>query len=283
MEDVDLKPKKRSKIRLFIGKYYYRGRRRIYWMFARVKFAAQKESNPYPYQYILHRTPLLRQLKDIDMQLQYNKITNLRLAAQKVNDIIIKPGETFSYWKVIGKPTKRKGYKEGMILFSGNVGSGVGGGLCQLSNLLYWITLHTPLTVVERYRHSYDVFSDSNRKQPFGSGATCVYNYRDLMIRNDTNHSFQLKIWLTDLNLCGCWRVTYKPIEEYQVYEKEHYIKRENFGKYSRHNFIYRKVYDFGGKEIADEYIAENHALMMYEPFLEDKSKNVKHKEMHPQ
>ena len=45
-----------------------------------------------------------------------------------------------------------------------------GGGLCQLSNLIYWMTLHTPLTITERYRHSYDVFPDSNRTQPFGSG-----------------------------------------------------------------------------------------------------------------
>lgn len=46
----------------------------------------------------------------------------------------------------------------------------------------------TPLTVVERYRHSHDVFPDANRTQPSGSGATCAYPHRDLMIRNDTEH-----------------------------------------------------------------------------------------------
>ena len=56
------------------------------------------------------------------------------------------------------------------------------------------MTLHTPLTVVERYRHSYDVFPDSGRTQPFGSGATCVYPYRDLMIRNDTQTTFRLHV-----------------------------------------------------------------------------------------
>ncbi|MEI3305467.1 MAG: VanW family protein [Dysosmobacter sp.] len=54
------------------------------------------------------------------------------------------------------------------------------------------MTLHTPLTVVERYRHSHDVFPDANRTQPFGSGATCAYPHRDLMIRNDTQQPFQL-------------------------------------------------------------------------------------------
>lgn len=264
------KEKRRTKLRVLLGKAYYRTKRRLLWIFGKYKFATTKESAPYTYTYYTHSTPLLRQLKSVDMYLQYNKIINLKLAADKINDIIIKPGETFSFWRLIGKPTKRKGYKEGIILFCGNIKTGTGGGLCQLSNLIYWLTLHTPLTVVERYRHSYDVFPDSNRSQPFGSGATCVYNYRDLMIRNDTSYPFQLKIWFSDTELFGSWRANIKPTETYKVYEKEHYIKREWFGKYSRHNFLYRKVYDLSGNEIGDEYITENHALMMYEPLLEN-------------
>ena len=72
----------------------------------------------------------------------------------------------------------------GMVLHNGGFKPGVGGGLCQLSNLIYWMTLHTPLTVVERWRHSYDVFPDAERTQPFGSGATVAYNHIDLQIRN---------------------------------------------------------------------------------------------------
>ncbi|HHV10039.1 MAG TPA: VanW family protein [Clostridiales bacterium] len=271
MEYVNLKPKKRTKLRIFLGKNYYSFKRRLYWIFGAEKFATTKESKPYPFTYFYHSTPLLRQLKVVDMFLQYNKITNLQIAIKEVNDIIVKPGETFSYWKLIGKPTKRKGYKEGMILFNGTVKAGIGGGLCQLSNLIYWMTIHTPLTIIERYRHSYDVFPDSNRILPFGSGATCVYNYRDLMIRNDTKSPVQLKIWLNDSMLCGCWRTNVKPIETYKVYEKEHFMKKELFGNYSRHNFIYRKILDIEGNEIADEYVTENHALMMYEPLLEEK------------
>ncbi len=267
----NLSPRKRTAVRILIGKYYYKLRRRMYWIFGGVQFALKKDTNTYQYIYKAHSTPLLRSLRGVNMQLQYNKIDNLRLAADKINRIIIKPGETFSYWRAIGKPTRRKGYKEGMVLFCGTIKAGIGGGLCQLSNLIYWMALHSPLTIVERHRHSYDVFPDSNRTQPFGSGATCVYNYRDLMIRNDTSHPFQLNIWLTDSMLCGELRCDVKPTERYQVYEKEHYIKRELFGLYSRHNVIYRKIYDDKGNEISDEYVTENHALMMYEPLLEDK------------
>lgn len=63
--------------------------------------------------------------------------------------MVLRPGETFSYWRAIGKPTRRKGYWEGMILSGGTVGKGIGSGLCQLSNLIYWMTLHTELTVTD--------------------------------------------------------------------------------------------------------------------------------------
>lgn len=271
MDYVNLKPKKRSKLRIFLGMQFYTWKRRVYWIFGGARFAKSKDLQPFRYTLYSHSTPLLRQLKDVEMELQYNKIANLKIAIKEINDVVIKPGETFSYWKLIGKPTKRKGYKKGMLLFHGSFKKGIGGGLCQLSNLIYWMTLHTPLTIVERYRHSYDVFPDSNRTLPFGSGATCVYNYRDLMIRNDTANPVQLNLWLTDAMLCGCWRTNVEPIETYQVYEKEHYMKKELFGKYSRHNLIYRKIFDLDGQLIADEYVTENHALMMYEPFLEDK------------
>lgn len=266
-----LKPKHRSKIRLFCGKMYYCTKRYILWIFGNIKFAKDKRSELLAYTCFRHKTPLLRTLKEVDMELQYNKVQNLKIAISHINNITINPGETFSYWKLIGKPTKKKGYKEGMVLHCGTFKEGTGGGLCQLSNLIYWMTLHTPLTITERYRHSYDVFPDSNRKLPFGSGATCVYNYRDLMIKNETNQPFQLNVWLTKDSLCGCIRTSLQPLETYEVYEKEHQFKQEMFGKYSRHNVLYRKIFNLDGVQVGNEYITENHALMMYEPLIEEK------------
>lgn len=266
-----LKPKYRSKIRLFCGKKYYCMKRYMLWMFGDINFAKDKRNEMLEYTCFGHKTPLLRTLKDVDMELQYNKIQNLKIAVSHINNIIINPGETFSYWKLIGKPTKRKGYKKGMVLHCGSFKEGTGGGLCQLSNLIYWMTLHTPLTITERYRHSYDVFPDSNRKLPFGSGATCVYNYRDLMIKNEINQPFQLNVWLTKDNLCGSIRTSLQPLETYEVYEKEHKFQQEMFGKYSRHNILYRKIFNLEGIQVGEEYVTENHALMMYEPLIEAK------------
>ena len=264
----ELKPINRTKLRLALGKIYYTTKRYELWYFGNIKFA-KVQNITLQYNCFSHKTPLLRELRDVDMHLQYNKIQNLKLAVKKLNGVVIYQGETLSYWELIGKPTKRKGYLEGMVLFCGNVKSGIGGGLCQLSNLIYWMTLHTPLTVVERYRHSFDVFPDSNRTQPFGSGATCVYNYRDLMIKNDTSQTFQLFFEVTEKNLIGCCKSDMSMNYHYEIYEKEHRMEREYWGGYSRHNELYRKVYDEQNNMIADEFVVENHTLMMYQPFID--------------
>lgn len=264
----NLKPINRSKLRLILGKVFYTAKRYKLWYFGQIKFA-KPQNIKLLYKCFSHHTILLRELKEVDMYLQYNKIENLKLAVKKLNKVVINPGETFSYWKLIGKPTKRKGYLEGMVLYSGNVQRGIGGGLCQLSNLIFWMTLHTPLSIVERYRHSFDVFPDSSRTQPFGSGATCVYNYRDLMIRNDTSQPFQLLLKVTDTHLEGSY-YTSKPLEyHYEIYEKEHRMDREYWGGCVRHNVLYRKVYNNNFDLVDDEYLVENHALMMYQPFIE--------------
>ncbi len=265
------KPNRRSKLRLTLGKIFYTYKRYFFWIFSRLKFA-RIDTKELRNEHFSHKTPLLRKLKNVDMYLQYNKIVNLRIAVKKLNKVTIHPGEVFSYWKLIGKPTKRKGYLEGMVLQSGKYTAGIGGGLCQLSNLIYWMTIHTPLTIIERHRHSYDVFPDSDRTQPFGSGATCYYNYIDLMIRNDTDISFQLFLNLDDENLCGAWKCEREPDYTYEIYEKEHIIKQELWGNYSRHNIIFRKKYNCEGEILADEFVVENHALMMYQPLIAENS-----------
>jgi vancomycin resistance protein VanW len=130
------------------------------------------------------------------------------------------------------------------------------------------MTLHTPLTVTERYRHSFDVFPDSKRTQPFGSGATCSYNYLDLQIKNETDQSYQLHLYITDKHLVGEWRVTHPQLYQYEVYEKEHSIQSAYWGGYIRHNVIQRSVYNQQKQFIEDQYVTENHAIMMYEPLL---------------
>jgi len=251
----------------------------MFWHFGNVEFArhTRSQSSEFDFIYFSHRTPLLRKLKDVDMHLQYNKITNLKLAINKLNNITIHPGETLSYWKLIGKPTRRKGYLPGMVLKNGRFMEGVGGGLCQLSNLIYWMTIHTPLTVTERHRHGYDVFPDADRTQPFGSGATCFYNYGDLMIKNNTDMPFQLVLEVTEHDLKGAWKSNHPPNFRYEVYEKEHIMQPSYWGGYTRHNQIFRRIYDADNTFLADEFVVENHAIMMYSPLLPKTDNNIIH------
>jgi vancomycin resistance protein VanW len=208
------------------------------------------------------------------MWLQENKVTNLKLACEKLNGIILKPGETFSFWRLVGKPIKAKGFLKGMVLTNGSFTAGIGGGLCQISNLIYWMTLHTPLTVTERWRHTHDVFPDANRTQPFGSGATVVYNYVDLQVKNNTPYEYQLRVWIGKNDLEGEWRSEKTCPFKYEIFESEHIIKQEWWGGYIRHNVIRRNVFDSNDNFISDELVTENHAIMMYEPLLAEGTEN---------
>lgn len=261
-------PVARSDLRLALGGAYYGTLRKLLWIKERRSFTRERCEAILPYSAASHKTPLMRRLRDVDMWMQENKVTNLRLASARVNGIVLRPGQTFSYWYLIGRPTARKGYLPGMLLRNGRAVAGVGGGLCQLSNLIFWMTLHTPLTVVERYRHSYDVFPDCGRTQPFGSGATCVYPYRDLMIRNDTQTTFRLHVTVGGEFLEGEWRADRRPEYSYRVVERDHCMQSEYWGGYSRHNKLYREVYDAEGRCVDVQYVTRNDALMMYSPFL---------------
>lgn len=268
----------RSRLRILCGMAWYRSKRFLYWIRFGKHFAkrgcmdSDAVKKMFPYTAFSHSSPLYRNLSEIDSQLQEGKICNVTKAAGKISCTVVEPGKVFSYWKLIGNPTKAKGYKKGMMLVNGHPTAKTGGGLCALSNLVYWMTLHTDLTVTERWRHSYDVFPDSNRTQPFGSGATCVYNYRDLMVLNGTKTPYALLVWIENKRLCGEWRTT-EPVEtSYEVYQKDHWISCEFGNVYVRHNTIFRKRFA-GGKCTGEEFVTENHAKMMYEPFLENKGK----------
>lgn len=270
MLSSNLRTKPRSKMRLKIGTLYYTLFRYVLWLKKRAYFSKDFNEKKLPFVHFYHETILLRQLKDVDMQYQYNKIVNLKLAAKKLDGLVVHPGQIFSFWKLIGKPSARKGYIKGMVLTDGIVSPGIGGGLCQMSNLIYWMTLHTPLTVIERHHHGYDVFPDNNRTQPFGSGATCYYPYGDLMIYNGTINDFQLSVRVTESHLEGEWLCTAPTAFQYEIEEREHEMRGEYWGGFSRHNKLCRMVTDMDGVFVREEVITENHAMMMYSPFLPD-------------
>ncbi len=226
-------------------------------------YIAREKSTPLlPYITARHSSPLLRKLGESDMRLQLQKITNLKTALYSLNNLLIKPGQTFSFWETLGKPTKSSGYVDGMLLSNGQIFEGIGGGLCQLGNLLHFLMLHTPLTVIERYHHSMDVFPDSARTIPFASGATVMYNFVDLQIKNTTTSTFQIKLWITDTQLKGQILSDQKCMEKIHVYQKDHIFIHFK-GRWYRRNQLWRDV-SIDGKLQRSEHLYTTIAPVCY-------------------
>lgn len=209
-----------------------------------------------------HQSLLRRQLGVSNPKLQEQKIINLQQAIKKLNGVIIQPNDIFSLWNIIGKPKYEDGYVDGMLLTNGKITEGIGGGLCQLSNFLFWIFLHAPIEIKERHHHSMDVFPDSGRTLPFGSGATILYNFFDLQIKNRSNYPIQLKIWLTEKHLKGQLLSPKIITKKFNVLERNHFfIKRAE--KYFRYNEIYRKTKSNNKEKI--EKLITNFAPVLYD------------------
>lgn len=251
----------------FLAVWARRLKRYTEWYLGDKKFANERKNIKLPFRIKKHQSVLLKKLGESDMQLQVNKITNLKIAANRINGIIIKPGQTFSFCKLVGLPTKRKGYLLGMELSFGKAQAGIGGGICQISNLIHWLVMHSPLTVTERYHHSFDPFPDDGRVLPFGSGATVFYNYRDYQITNNTEHTFQINLWFSEKCLEGELLIDEELDYAYHVIEKEHQFLQID-GEFYRKNEIWRnKILKFqSGRVIDTELITKNFARVTYTP-----------------
>ncbi len=144
--------------------------RRGRWLLRKRDYAARRSPESLPHLVKRHESPLIRKLGTSDLRLQLGKVRNLRLAVPRVDGIIIPPGRRFSFWRAIGPASARRGYAEGMVLWKGEAKAGIGGGLCQLSNHLHWMALHSPLVVAERHHHGFDPFPDDRRVSRMAQG-----------------------------------------------------------------------------------------------------------------
>ena len=237
------------------------------------KLAKDKCEEKLPYAVCLHNSLIRRKLGDVDPILQENKAVNLSIAAPKISNIIIKPGETFSFWKLVGPCSKKRGYKEGLVVGKGSTGRDIGGGMCQFTNLIHWMILHSPLEITEHHHHDQvDMFPDYGRQVPFGVGTSIMYNHVDYRFYNPTNITFQLITYVTDEYLCGELRSSEDIGKKYHIKVVNEHFSREQDGVY-RNSEIYREVVDKRtGNLIEKTLIKSNHAKILYdESFVKDK------------
>lgn len=229
-------------------------------------FARSRREEPLPVLAYRHASLIRRRLGNVNMRLQENKAVNLRLAAPKVSGVLIRPGEVFSFWRLVGATSARKGYREGLMIKRGQPSQGIGGGLCQFTNLLHWLVLHSPLRIVEYHHHDgVDLFPDCGRQIPFGIGTSISYNYLDYRFQNPTGTTFQLLVWTTDTHLCGELRADADLPLSWHIRSEEEAFVREGDRVY-RNNVIVRECVDKrSGNLLSRETLKRNHALVLYE------------------
>ena len=240
--------------------------RRIADGLSRHRLARERQDVLLPVVICTHKSLIRRRLGNTRMDLQENKAVNLALAAPCVSGILIRPGESFSFWSLVGNPTAARGFRTGLTVSSGETGEGVGGGLCQFTNLIHWMVLHTPLTVVEHHHHDgVDLFPDFNRQVPFGTGTSIFYNYLDYRFRNDTDRVFQIVVYVTDTYLCGEIRSTSPlPVKYHIVAEGERFVRRG--GEVYRRGQVFRTCIDKRtGDILSRELLRDNNARVLYD------------------
>jgi len=221
--------------------------------------ARSSDSAPFSYPVFSHKARLVRDYPEPWYSLQQNKIVNLLIAVKAIDGVTISPGESFSFWRLVGRTSRRKGYLPGMTIVDGRLTVATGGGLCQLSNALYWVALHLGCTISERHRHSFDCFPDSYRSVPFGAGATVNYNYVDLRFRNVSEETYRLRASLDEKYLRIDVFANRMPRYRYQVIEENHRMDSR-----LRENDLVRLRLD-GDSVIAREKIAHNEGRVLYE------------------
>lgn len=134
------------------------------------------------------KTALWTETEPEERHLVAGKIQNLRIAVGQLNGLEIAAGETFSFWKNVGRTTRGRGFVEGRELREGCIIPNIGGGLCQLSNALYDAALKANFEIVERHAHT-RVIAGSLAEQ--GRDATVFWNYVDLRFRAE--HGFRIE------------------------------------------------------------------------------------------
>jgi vancomycin resistance protein YoaR len=115
------------------------------------------------------------------------RIFNVGLATTRINGVLIKPNEIFSFNKALGDVSAFTGYKQAYIIQNGRTVLGDGGGVCQVSTTLFRAALEAGLPIVERWPHAYRVHYYEEDSGP-GIDATVYSPSNDLKFKNDTGN-----------------------------------------------------------------------------------------------
>lgn len=145
-----------------------------------------------------------------------NRNENLRLACEKLDGIILQPGDVLSYNETLGQRTQAAGYKPAPAYSGTELVDEIGGGICQVSSTLYLSSLFAELKIVERKNHGFPA-----NYIPLGLDATVNWGTTDLKIRNDYDLPVKIRAEVSDgyvkVRIMGVERRDYQVKMEYRV------------------------------------------------------------------
>ncbi len=209
---------------------------------------AKKIGRLLDYEVCFEKTLMINENSGYDIKYQKNKVDNLKIISQPMNHILIHPGETFSFcylsYKAKGK------YKEGLVLENNKIVPKKGGGICHLSNLLYYMFLQSPLDIVERHGHRVKSLPNPDKDALEGIDATINSGWLDLKVKNNTPDIYQIVINFTDEFMEGQILSNKESLVSYQIIN-------DNFKYIKKNDKIYESVevikitFDKNKKEIA--------------------------------
>lgn len=162
-----------------------------------------------------------------------NRQTNLKLACQGINGMIIYPGETFSFNGALGERTTAKGYKPATAYINGESVQDVGGGICQVASTLYYCTVVADMKIVERWAHGY--YSDY---LPQSTDATVFWGGLDFKFKNNWEYPIKIEA------IASYGNVT---ITLYGTDTKDYYVK-----------FVSEKLSETPPETVYKEFLADN-------------------------
>jgi len=125
-----------------------------------------------------------------------NRIHNVQLVARLLDGHMIAPGATFSFNRTTGARTADKGFREAPVIINGEVGTGLGGGVCQVSTTVFNAAYEAGLKITARTNHALYI-----SHYPLGRDATVDYPDVDLRFVNDTPHWLLLRTFVGSYSL----------------------------------------------------------------------------------
>lgn len=248
-------------------------------------FDNQTKKGNYKNELVVKATPAKvkkEQLANIDTNLgtysttfktsQINRSINIKLATDSISNVLLMPGETFSFNKHTGKRSKENGYKSAPVIMEGEMEEDYGGGVCQVSSTLYNSVLYAGLEIVNVKNHTIP-----SSYVPKGRDATVADSGIDFLFKNNLKHPVYIKNYVSgnqivcniygsaedkqnitiSTKLDGVSQTTMKRVNDPTMPKGKEKVDKSGRNAYSVST--YRTFNDANGKKIKTEKIANSY------------------------